>query len=119
MGDSVTTAFGVMSGRNPICFLKMKQIQNCLENWAVHISNMFNADYRIAAVSGKGVMRNSFGIVGAKMPALFTRYSDNSKQNSYKYQDKYAPTALFLFIGANDYSNIKNPSKVNFIAAYE
>jgi hypothetical protein len=47
LGDSVTTAFGVMSGRNPICFLSMKKIQNCLESWAVHLSNMFNADYRL------------------------------------------------------------------------
>jgi hypothetical protein len=29
LGDSVTTAFGVMSGRNPICFLNLKHIQNC------------------------------------------------------------------------------------------
>jgi hypothetical protein len=68
-----------MSGRNPVCFLKMKQIQNCLYNWAVHLSNMFNADYRIEAVSGKGVMRNMIGVPGLKMPSLFTRSSDNSK----------------------------------------
>lgn len=24
LGDSITTAFGVLSGTNPICFLKMK-----------------------------------------------------------------------------------------------
>ena len=47
LGDSITTAFGVLSGRNPICFLKMKSIQNCQESWAVHLSKMFNADYRI------------------------------------------------------------------------
>lgn len=76
-----------MSGRNPICFLKMKQIQNCLESWAVHLSNMFDADYHIQAVSGKGVVQNALGVPGPEMPALFTRYSDNSKQNSYKYQD--------------------------------
>lgn len=29
LGDSLTTAFGDLSGRNPICFLKMKQVQNC------------------------------------------------------------------------------------------
>ena len=80
---------------------------------------MFNADYRIEAVSGKGVMRNSFGITGAKMPSLYTRSSDNSKQNSYKYQDSFIPSVLFLFIGSNDYSNIKNPTPANFVAAYK
>jgi hypothetical protein len=47
LGDSLTTAFGVMSGTNPVCFLRMKSIQNCRESWAVHLSSMFNADYRL------------------------------------------------------------------------
>ena len=80
---------------------------------------MFNADYRIEAVSGKGVMRNMIGVTGTKMPSLFTRYSDNSKQNSYKYQDSYIPSFLFLFIGENDYYNFNNPTPKNFVAAYK
>jgi hypothetical protein len=119
LGDSVTTAFGVMSGSNPICFLSMKNIQNCRESWAVHLSTMFNADYRLEAVSGKGVVRNALGVPGPKMPSLFSRYSDNSKADSYKLQDKYVADVLFLFIGANDYSNIKNPSINNFVTGYE
>lgn len=63
-------------------------------------------------------MRNAFGVPGAKMPSLFTRYTDNSKLNSYKIQDHYVPDALFLFIGANDYNNIKNPSINNFVTGY-
>lgn len=114
----MTTAFGAMSGRNPTCFIKMKSIQNCRESWAVHLSNIFNADYRLEAVSGKGVIRNSFGVPGAKMPSLFSRYSDNTKDNSYKIQDSYIPEVLFLFIGSNDYSNIKNPSISNFVNGY-
>lgn len=79
---------------------------------------MFNADYRLEAVSGKGVVRNAFGVPGAKMPSLFSRNSDNSKENSYKIQDSYVPDVLFLFIGANDYNNIKNPSINNFVNGY-
>lgn len=79
---------------------------------------MFNADYRLEAVSGKGVVRNAFGVPGPKMPSLFSRYSDNTKENSYKIEDKYVPDALFLFIGSNDYSNIKNPSISNFVGGY-
>jgi hypothetical protein len=52
------------------------------------------------------------------MPSLFTRYTDNSKEDSYKIQDKYVPDAVFLFIGANDYNNIKNPSINNFVTGY-
>lgn len=114
----MTTAFGVMSGRNPKCFFKMKNIQNCRESWASHLSNMFNADYRLEAVSGKGVVRNAFGVPGPKMPSLFSRSSDNSKENSYKIQDSYIPNVLFIFVGANDYNNIKNPSISNFVNGY-
>lgn len=63
-------------------------------------------------------MRNALGVPGPKMPSLFSRYSDNTKENSYKIQDKYVPDVLFLFIGANDYSNIKNPSINNFVNGY-
>lgn len=38
-----------MSGSNPVCFLRMRHNQNCLESWAVHLSKMLNADYRIEA----------------------------------------------------------------------
>lgn len=96
----------------------MKKIQNCRESWAVHLSNMFNADYRLEAVSGKGVVRNSIFITGPKMPSLFSRYSDNTKENTYKIQDHFVPNVLFLFIGTNDYSNIKNPSINNFVTGY-
>jgi len=79
---------------------------------------MFNADYRIQAVSGKGVVQNAAGVPGPKMPSLFGRTSDNSKPFTYKYQDKYIPDALFLLIGANDYNNIKNPSRNKFTTGY-
>jgi len=43
MGDSLTTGFGVMSNTNPLCFFKMKYVQNCRESWASHLSKTFNA----------------------------------------------------------------------------
>lgn len=52
------------------------------------------------------------------MPSLFSRTTDNTYENSYKLEDKYVPDAVLLFIGANDYSNIKNPSMGNFVDGY-
>lgn len=52
------------------------------------------------------------------MPSLFSRTTDNSKENSYKIEDKYVPDAVLLFIGSNDYNNIKNPSMGNFVDGY-
>jgi hypothetical protein len=45
-----------MSGTNLKCFLKLRKNQNCLESWAVHLSKSLNADYRLVAQSGKGVI---------------------------------------------------------------
>lgn len=119
MGDSLTTGFGVESGTSPLCFFRMKQVQNCLESWATHLSEHFNAEYRIEAVSGKGVMRNSLAVFGKKMPTLFTRVSDNSAVNSYKFEDGYFPHILFICIGHNDFANIKDPTPQNFLRAYK
>jgi lysophospholipase L1-like esterase len=118
MGDSLTTAFGVMGSRNPICFFNMKHIQNCRLSWATHLANKFSAEYRIEAVSGKGVMRNSLAVFGKRMPTLFTRITDNSKAFSYQYEDKYLPDILFLCIGHNDFANVKDPTPNNFLNAY-
>jgi hypothetical protein len=53
-----------MSSRNPKCMLKMRKSQNCRYSWATLISSMFQADYRIVAISGRGVTRNSIGVPG-------------------------------------------------------
>ena len=87
MGDSLTTAFGVLGAKRSlaICIFDMKKIQNCRHSWATLLSQRFEADYRIEAISGKGVMRNSLAIFGKKMPDKFTRITDNSPIFSYKY----------------------------------
>ena len=111
----MTSAFGDLSGRNPECMLHLRNNQNCLESWAHHLSQIFHADYRVAAISGKGLVKNNFFITGPTMMKKFTEITDNSKENSYFYQDGYYPDVLFFFIGGNDYSNIFPPNKNNFI----
>jgi hypothetical protein len=53
-------------GERPIFFLSMKRMQNYKESWAVPLSNMFNADYLIEAVSGESVILNMVGVPGGQ-----------------------------------------------------
>lgn len=53
------------------------------------------------------------------MPVLFSKITSNSKPNTYHYQDKYKPDAVFVFLGVNDYNNLIKPGKHNFIFGYE
>jgi hypothetical protein len=78
---------------------------------------MFNADYRLKAVSGNGVVKNTIGFIGPIIPKLFTRYIDNSKEDSCKIYDKYLQDVLFLFIGISDENNF-NPSTNTFVSGY-
>ena len=94
--------------------LHMKSIQSCLESWATLISQKFNADYRIQAISGKGLVQNNYGVPGPTMPSLFTRVTSNAKKDSYKYQDGWVPDILFVLIGSNDYGRLKKPSIKKF-----
>lgn len=71
------------------------------------------------AVSGKGVLHNSYGVPGPKITSLYTRTTDNSKPFTYKYQDKVIPDVIFFMIGANDYSHPIKPNPSNFIFAYK
>lgn len=53
------------------------------------------------------------------MPVLSSKITSNSKPNTYHYQDKYKPDAVFVFLGVNDYNNLIKPGKHNFIFGYE
>lgn len=70
------------------------------------------------AVSGKGVFKNEYGILGPKMGNLYTRTTDNSAQFSYKYQDGRLPDAIFILLGGNDYSRLTAPEPHKFVKAY-
>lgn len=60
------------------------------------------------------------GVTGKKMPKLFTQITDNTKPNTYNFQDRYATDVLFLFIGGNDYGlNLVRPSPRKFIDGYK
>lgn len=71
------------------------------------------------AVSGKGVLHNAYGVPGPKMGSLYSRITDNSKVDSYKYQDGVIPEVIFYFIGSNDYSHPLGPESSPFINAYK
>lgn len=58
VGDSVTTGFGDMSGTNIKCFFRMRHNQNCMESWAHYLAGRLDAEYRMIAESGKGVVKN-------------------------------------------------------------
>jgi hypothetical protein len=109
LGDSLTVAFGDMSGTNPVCFLRMRHNENCLFSWAVQLSKSLNSDYRLMAQSGKGAYKNAPGVPGPPMSDLFSRITSNSKRYSYKYQDGYAADAVIILIGGNDFSNLIKP----------
>lgn len=68
-----------MTNANPKCMLNLKGTQNCLESWAVHLSNKLNANFRVMAESGKGVVKNAMGIPPPAMPYIFTKITSNSQ----------------------------------------
>lgn len=45
--------------------------------------------------------------------------TSNSKPETYSYQDKYKPDAVFVYLGANDYSTLFKPGQQTFIFGFE
>lgn len=119
VGDSLTVGYGDMSGTNIKCFFRMRHNEDCLESWATHLSKKFNAEYRLIAESGKGVVKNAPFIFGQVMPVLYSKITSNSKPGTYHHQDKYNPDVIIVFLGVNDYNNLIAPGKNNFIFGYE
>ena len=71
------------------------------------------------AESGKGIAKNAPFIFGQTMPVLVSKTTSNSKPDTYHYQDKYRPDAVFVFLGVNDYNNLITPSEKSFVFGYE
>lgn len=104
IGDSITVGYG-LDGTFP-CTNTAALEDNPLTYGAL-AANALGADYSVVAWSGKGLTRNI--ATGAPdtsplMPELYTRYGANDADDSYTFPTSWAPQAVVINLGTNDFS---------------
>ncbi|CAK7218476.1 hypothetical protein SEUCBS140593_003557 [Sporothrix eucalyptigena] len=104
IGDSITVGYG-LDGTNPCT--NTAAIEDNPKTYGAVAADALGADYNVVAWSGKGVIRNYVTTdvdTSPIMPQLFTRYGANDADNSYSFPADWAPQAIVVNLGTNDFS---------------
>jgi hypothetical protein len=105
IGDSYTVAYGVRSTTRDCTEQQVHDLTDTSLSFAPLLAARLDADYRIEAFSGRGVVRNYNGLApGEPMPALFPRLIPGQGEPRIAANDPWKPEIVVIGLGANDFS---------------
>ena len=130
-GDSDSAAFGVDGNEDKhpldcaLCEGRAGCFENFLHGWVYTAATstvlVDDADYRVQAVSGIGVVKNAgdglFCFTDLVLGKLIHRTLGSVDSNDYN-ASSWVPHAVVVMIGGNDYGNIFPPSEKEFTNGY-
>ena len=117
-GDSYTVGYGTegLKASEPFKL----ETENCYKAYIPIMARYFDADYRIIAHSGNGMVRN-WGDKEQQSPVnMSTRYTqlyDQFATTPFNY-DQRKPDIVTINIGTNDFSPTAIPEAKNYVEAY-
>ncbi|WP_066681927.1 SGNH/GDSL hydrolase family protein [Caulobacter sp. CCH9-E1] len=105
IGDSYTVAYGVRSTTQDCTEQQVHDLTDTSLSFAPILAARLDADYRIEAFSGRGVVRNYNGLApGEPLPALFPRLIPGQAEPRIAANDPWKPEIVVIGLGANDFS---------------
>lgn len=112
IGDSYTVAYGVRSASRDCTEQQVHDLTDTSLSFAPILAARLNADYRIEAFSGRGVVRNYNGLApGEPLPALFPRLIPGQGEPRIAANDPWKPDVVVVGLGTNDFSTPLNPGE--------
>ncbi|MDR6627089.1 SGNH/GDSL hydrolase family protein [Caulobacter segnis] len=105
IGDSYTVAYGVRSTTRDCTEQQVHDLTDTSLSFAPDLAARLDADYRIEAFSGRGVVRNYNGLApGEPLPALFPRLIPGQAEPRIAANDPWKPEIVVIGLGTNDFS---------------
>jgi len=105
IGDSYTVAYGVRSTRFACTEQEVHDLTDTSQSFAPILAGRLNADYRIIAFSGRGVVRNYSGLApGEPLPVLYPRLIPGQAEPRVDPADPWKPDLIVVGLGTNDFS---------------
>lgn len=102
IGDSWTVGYGNTAGTHDCTTQKVWETTDNSQGFPARVAAHFHADYRVHAISGRGIVRNYGGFVADPVPNLYD-YSLFDKANAAA--DKgWSPSVIVIGLGSNDFS---------------
>lgn len=111
IGDSHTVGYGVRSTSRDCTEQQVHDLTDTSLAFGPILAGRLNADYRIEAFSGRGVVRNYNGLApGEPLPVLFPRMIPGQAEPRVA-EDGWRPDIVVVGLGTNDFSTPLHPGE--------
>jgi lysophospholipase L1-like esterase len=105
IGDSHTVGYGVRSTKRDCTQAEIHDLTDTSLAFGPILSRRLDADYRIVAFSGRGVVRNYGGSSpGQSLPVLYPRMIPGDASPSVDPAEPWRPDLIVIGLGTNDFS---------------
>ncbi|USQ94255.1 SGNH/GDSL hydrolase family protein [Caulobacter sp. RL271] len=112
IGDSHTVGYGVRSTSRDCTQQQVHDLTDTSLAFGPILAGRLDADYRIEAFSGRGVVRNYNGLApGEPLPVLFPRLIPGQAEPRVAANDSWKPDIVVIGLGTNDFSTPLNPGE--------
>ncbi|EJL26480.1 GDSL-like Lipase/Acylhydrolase [Caulobacter sp. AP07] len=112
IGDSHTVGYGVRATKHDCTEAEIHDLTDTSLTFGPILSRRLDADYRIVAFSGRGVVRNYGGSSpGQPLPALYPRMIPGEAAPSVDPAEPWRPDLIVIGLGTNDFSTPLQPGE--------
>lgn len=112
IGDSHTVGYGVRSIKRACTQAEIHDLTDTSLTFGPILSRRLDADYRIVAFSGRGVVRNYGGAApGQTLPVLYSRLIPGEASPKVEPTDPWRPDLIVIGLGTNDFSTAVAPGE--------
>ena len=112
IGDSHTVGYGVRSTKRSCTQAEIHDLTDTSLTFGPILAGRLDADYRIVAFSGRGVVRNYGGAApGQSLPVLYSRAIPGQAAPSVDPAEAWRPDLIVIGLGTNDFSTPLAPGE--------
>lgn len=111
IGDSHTVGYGVRATKHDCTQAEIHDLTDTSLAFGPILARRLDADYRIVAFSGRGVVRNYGGFAGEPLPALYPRMIPGEAAPRVDPADPWRPDLIVIGLGTNDFSTPLQPGE--------
>ena len=112
VGDSYTVGYGAGSSARTCSDDEVWRTTDNSLAFGPQVARRFDADYRIMAISGRGMVRNFANGPGDTLPAAWRRWLPGEEVSPVATDEAaWSPQLIVIGLGTNDFSTIVGPGE--------